>query len=94
MSKQKELVQKIDTHLRRKYGNSSDSSQRRLFQEHDKDGDGKINSDELDGLLKAADIGSAISRGFWVRGIINRMDTDGDGMISWDEYLHAIRSAS
>jgi Ca2+-binding EF-hand superfamily protein len=90
MSTQEELVTKIDKLLRKKYGNNSIQSQQRLFNSHDKDSDGKIDSTELSALLKEASVGNAITRGAWVRGIMDHMDTDHDGMISWPEYRHAI----
>jgi Ca2+-binding EF-hand superfamily protein len=88
-----ELVSKIEKLLRHKYGATSMSAQQRLFQSHDKDSDGKIDSDELCALLKEADVGNRITRGAWVRGVMRHMDTDGDGKISWEEYRHAIDNA-
>lgn len=92
MSAQEELVSKINALLIKKYGNSSEGSQQRLFNEHDKDSDGLIDSKELSALLIEAKIGNSITRGSWVRGIIRHMDTDQDGQISWPEYRHAINS--
>ncbi len=88
----KELVTKIEALLRRKYGATGMGSQQRLFNSHDKDSDGMIDSGELKGLLKEARVGNGITRNAWVRGIMRRMDTDGDSKISWDEYRHAIQS--
>ena len=82
MSAQEELVKKINSLLLRKYGTSSEPDQKRLFESHDKDGDGKIDPKELEGLLREADVGNTITRGAWVRGIVGRMDTDGDGKIT------------
>jgi Ca2+-binding EF-hand superfamily protein len=92
MSAQEELVGKINSLLIRKYGNSAEPNQKRLFETHDKDSDGKIDSKELEGLLREADVGNAITRGAWTRGIMSKMDTDQDGKISWDEYRRAIQN--
>jgi Ca2+-binding EF-hand superfamily protein len=93
MSAQDELVSKINALLLRKYGNSAEPNQKRLFETYDKDLDGKIDSKELEGLLRDADVGNAITRGAWVRGIMGRMDTDRDGKICWDEYRRALQLA-
>ncbi len=90
---ERELVTKIDALLRKRYGNATTNAQRQLFDSFDKDGDDKINSDELDRLLKAADIGNMITRGAWVRGIMKAMDSDHDDQITWNEYLSAIEAA-
>ena len=90
MSNKEELISKISALLRKKYGNTSEGSQKRLFDEHDRDSDGQIDTDELAALLTEAKVGNRISRGFWVRGIMGQMDTDGDGKISWPEYRHAV----
>lgn len=93
MSAQEDLVNKINSLLIHKYGNSAEPNQKRLFESHDKDRDGKIDAKELEGLLREADVGNGITRGAWVRGIMGRMDTDTDGKISWDEYRRALQNA-
>lgn len=92
-SRAKELVAKIEALLLKKYGVTNIGAQQRLFESHDKNTDGKVDADELSALLKEAEVGSGITRGIWVRGVMRQMDTDGDGMISWDEYRHAVSSS-
>lgn len=92
-SNERELVTKIDTLLRKRYGNATNNAQHQLFTSFDKDGDGKITDGELSDLLKAAGIGNGITRGAWVRGIMDIMNTDGEPGITWDEYLSAIQAA-
>lgn len=37
-------------------------------------------------LLDAADVGNMFTRGAWADGIIEELDTDVDGSISWSEF--------
>lgn len=91
MSKeQQELVDKIRALLSKKYGDDSMASMRKLFDAYDRDGDGKIGSDELQKLLEDAGIGNAFTRGMWIKGIIGQLDTSGDKKIDWSEFSKAI----
>ncbi len=92
-SRERELVTKIEALLRKRYGDATVGAQQQLFNSFDKNSDGQINSDELAALLKAAHVGNAFTRGAWVRGIMKSMDSGENALISWDEYLAAIRSA-
>jgi Ca2+-binding EF-hand superfamily protein len=89
-NEQEQLVDAIRTHLRREYGDDSMASMRRLFDAHDKDGDGKIDKDELGRLLKAVEVGNALTRGAWVRGMIDKLDDNADRTISWAELTAAV----
>jgi hypothetical protein len=93
MSREKELADKIEALLTKKYGSPTTASQRLLFNEFDKDRDSKINKEELGQLLEAADVGNRFTRGIWVDGVMNNMDTDKDLKITWDEYVLAIEKA-
>lgn len=55
----------------------------------DLDADGKIGQTELHSMLTTAGIGNVLTRNWWVSGIISRLDKDGDGEISWDEFQAA-----
>jgi hypothetical protein len=48
--------------------------------------DGKIDSDELSTVLEQAGIGNGLTRGFWVSGVLDKVDQDGDRKISWPEF--------
>lgn len=48
--------------------------------------DGKVDRDSLKQLLKDANVGNFVTRAGWVKAIINDMDTDKDGAISWGEF--------
>jgi Ca2+-binding EF-hand superfamily protein len=86
LTEQQQLVSAIGTYLDKNYGDHSSASMRKLFDRYDKDGDGKIDKNELGQLLKDVDIGNTFTRGAWVRGIIDKIDTNADRTISWDEF--------
>jgi len=88
---QAELVEKIQKLLQRKYGDSSVENMRKLFDEYDRDKDQKISPDELERLLKDADIGNSFTRGAWVKGVIGALDQNADRKIDWDEFTAAIK---
>jgi Ca2+-binding EF-hand superfamily protein len=88
---QAELVEKIQKLLQKKYGDSSVENMRKLFDEYDRDKDQKISPDELERLLKDADIGNSFTRGAWVKGVIGALDQNADKKIDWDEFTAAIK---
>jgi len=57
------------------------------FDEYDVNGDGLLDRVELRRLLAAADIGSPATRGLWAAGVIAEADADGDGAVSWDDFV-------
>jgi Ca2+-binding EF-hand superfamily protein len=87
---QDELVQKVQALMSKRFGSSSPEARRKLFDAYDRDGDGKIDSGELEGLLKDAGVGNALTRGAWIKGIIAAMDQSGDKRIDWDEFSKAV----
>jgi Ca2+-binding EF-hand superfamily protein len=88
---QAELVDKIQKLLVKKYGDTSVESMRKLFDEYDRDKDQKISPDELERLLKDADIGNGLTRGAWVKGVVSALDQNADKKIDWDEFAAAIK---
>jgi Ca2+-binding EF-hand superfamily protein len=88
---QAELVEKIQKLLQKKYGDSSVENMRKLFDEYDRDKDQKISPDELEKLLKDADIGNSFTRGAWVKGVIGALDQNADKKIDWEEFTAAIK---
>lgn len=85
-SEQQQLVDAIGTYLQQNFGGRSPESMRKLFDRYDVDRDGKITKPELTQLLKDVDIGNSLTRGAWVRGIIDKLDSNHDKAISWDEF--------
>jgi Ca2+-binding EF-hand superfamily protein len=88
---QDELVAKIQKLVKKKYGDTSVENMRKLFDEYDRDKDQKISPDELEKLLKDADVGNGLTRGAWVKGVIGALDTNADKKIDWDEFTAAIK---
>jgi Ca2+-binding EF-hand superfamily protein len=90
-SEQQELVEKIQKLLKKKYGDASMESMKKLFLAYDKDGDEKIGAGELEQLLKDADVGNAFTRGAWIKGVIGALDKNADKKIDWQEFSAAVK---
>ena len=88
---QEELVEKVQKLVRKKYGEANVENMRKLFDEYDRDKDQKISPEELEKLLKDADIGNGFTRGAWVKGVIGALDQNADKKIDWDEFTAAIK---
>ena len=64
----------------------SEAALRRLFDEFDQDKSGHITPDELRKLIDDAGFGEEVTEAE-IKDLIARVDTDGDGKISFDEFL-------
>ncbi|MBZ0118659.1 MAG: EF-hand domain-containing protein [Sandaracinaceae bacterium] len=93
MSRERELADKVEKLLKRKYGSATGTTMRLLYTEYDANRDSKINRDELSKLLEDAGVGNGLTRGMWVNGVMDKMDSDSDGLITWEEYERAINDA-
>lgn len=91
---QEQLVASIEAALKSKYGDTSPASMRKFFDSYDANKDGKIDKDELMKLLKDVDIGNSFTRGAWAKGIIEKLDTNADKAISWDEFQAVTSTAT
>ena len=83
---QEQLVSKIEALLTKNYGSTDEGSMKKLFDAYDANADGRIDKSELAQLLKDADIGNSLTRGAWVKGIMEKLDLNADTAISWDEF--------
>lgn len=63
---------------------------RLAFSFYDSNQDNRISKDELTRLLVDADIGSRLTRWAYIRGIVDALDTDNDGHISYREFADAV----
>lgn len=59
---------------------------KKAFEHYDADGDNAVNADEISALLKDAGVGNAITRGFWVNGILAKLDKNEDKKVEWPEF--------
>lgn len=80
-----ELVGKIGRLVSRSFQGDT-----RAAFDHYAGSDGQVDRGELSRLLEDAGIGSGLTRGFWVDGIMERVDQapngNGNGKISWPEF--------
>ncbi len=86
MSIEKELVEKIQALMRERFGGTGAESRRHLFDAYDGDQNGQMSGDELSRLLADAKVGNGLTRGFWVKGVLHRLDADKSGTISYHEF--------
>ncbi len=82
----RELQAKIGALVANNFGGDYQSA----FNAYDANQDGGIDRDELIQLLTDAGVGGRLTRGLWASAILQRLDADGDGKISWDEFNRGI----
>jgi Ca2+-binding EF-hand superfamily protein len=63
------------------------------FAHYDANNDGLISKDELKAMLGEAGVGSSWTRWAWAAGIIEELNANGDGLISWPEFVGAFEVA-
>jgi len=68
-------------------------SPEKAFQFFDENGNGKLSKNEIQNLLKEAEI-SGFIRGVVASKLIDLYDKDGDGLVSWSEFKFAIDEIS
>jgi len=88
-AEEREIREKFDKLTVERYGSVSLDNTKKLFMSYDADGDGKISKPELKEMLSDAGIGNWVTRGYWVDGIFDELDSDRDGKLTWEEYLVA-----
>jgi hypothetical protein len=54
--------------------------------------DGSVDKDELRALFEDAGVGNRMTRGMWVKGVMEKMDASRDGKITWDEFQAQLAS--
>lgn len=73
----------------KRYGDASPSNLHKLFMDFDKNGDGCLNGNELNGLLATIDQCTIIGCSVVSNKIIGALDKDGNRCITWEEYAEA-----
>ena len=79
-SREDELVRKVKSHVATQFCGDYE----KCFQ-HYAGKDKLVNQNELFNLLSNCNVGRPLFRNAWVRDIMNQLDTDKDGELSWDE---------
>jgi len=77
-----ELQTKVGALVEKQFG----GDYKKAFEAYDGDHDGGVNGDELSQLLKDAKVGTFVTRGMWVKGILDKLDKTGDRKIQWPEF--------
>lgn len=94
MSIEAELVGKVRILLQNRFGGVGKEQRAKAFDAYDDNGDGLIDSDELESILADADVGNRFTRGMWVKGVMSRMDSNKDGYIDLREFETVLASPS
>jgi Ca2+-binding EF-hand superfamily protein len=81
-----ELREKVAALVAARFGGDD----RAAFAHYDANNDGLISKDELKTMLGEAGVGSSWTRWAWAAGIIEELDANGDGLISWPEFAAAL----
>lgn len=78
-----ELVTKITALVKEKFG----GNYKRAFDNYARDEklDKVLGRDEILVLLSDADIGNTFTRGRWADGILEKLDQNGDGLVTFSE---------
>lgn len=77
------VIESVAKYVNRVHGNDW----HKAFGAADTDDDGRIDGLELGDVLKRAGVGMALTRGTIVRAILKDVDTNGDGVISRQEFM-------
>ncbi len=82
---QRELGERVEALVVARFG----GQYRAAFAHYDANGDGMISKDELKTFLGEAGVGRSWTRWAWAEGIVDKLDANGDGVISWSEFAAA-----
>lgn len=85
-AERQELIEKVSKLFAEKFG----GDYRQAFDHYDCDKKG-IDQPELMVLLEDAGLGNWLTRGLWARGIIQALDADQDGVISFTEFESVLK---
>lgn len=89
---EEELKRKVTALVRRRFNDDF----RAMFEHYSRhrQGDERIDRDELSELLADAEIGNRLTRGSWVIGVLRQLDTDHDSAVSWAEFERVVNAYS
>ena len=87
-SEKQELVRKVQALVRQRFSGSYEQAFRHYARA--KNDPASVNGEELKLLLADARVGNSFTRGMWVDGIIEQVDGNRNGTISWTEFQRVI----
>lgn len=85
MTDKKEVIDSIKAYVKKSYGGNYQEA----FDAFAKN-TGKVNREAVVNLLWYANVGWSVTRGLIADKIIEELDKDGDGLISWKEFNEAL----
>ena len=86
MNPQQEVIQKVRALLVNNYGGFDVHALRRAFDTYDADKDGHLDVVELTRVFTDAGIGNRLTRGMWVKGVLDGLAAERDDALSWEEF--------
>ncbi len=94
MTNAEKLKAAVSALCKSRYGDASPENLKKLFLSYDANKDGAIQRDELARLLSDSDVDGCNSAFFatcerWTNGVMDQVDTNRDGKITWEEYRQA-----
>jgi Ca2+-binding EF-hand superfamily protein len=84
----RQIIEKVTELVKSAYG----GNWRKAFAIYDVDADGRISNLELTLLLVDAGVGNWWTRSEWARRIVEVMDANADGKISFEEFLAEVEA--
>ena len=87
MVTRQEIIDQVTALVKRKY----DGDWKKAFDIEDSDNDGRLSTSEVSSILAKAGVGLKLTRWAIALQIIEMMDVDNDGYISWDEFQKITR---
>ena len=79
---QRQFLEKVQAHVRDNF----QGDYRKAFEHYDRNKDEAISSAELKEFLSAIGITGPLALRLWASGIQEKMDSNRDALISWDEF--------
>lgn len=72
-------------------GHPHNGDYNKAFAYYDTDGDGLLTINNIKTILGDAKIGNMLTRIGWARGVVDALDQNRDGMLSWAEFESVVK---
>jgi Ca2+-binding EF-hand superfamily protein len=90
MTTRQEVIEQVTKFVNNRYG----GDWRKAFDAEDSNGDGRLTREEVSAVLAKAGVGLRLTRWAIALEVITAMDADGDGGISFDEFMKITHAGS